>query len=131
MIIKKVATGKSGLYNITEDVKEAVSQSGIKEGLCVVYVPDNDAGLMVTSYSDKKIHEDILDDYERIFPAHNKQCYKGDLDEGAAHAKSAVTGVSVDVAIHEGEAVFGCGQGIFVADFDGLKAEREFYIKCV
>ena len=131
MIIKKVATGKAGLYNITEDVKEAVKLSGIKEGLCVVYVPDNDAALMVTSYSDKTVHEDIFEDYERIFPAHNKQNFKGDLDEGSAHAKSAVTGVSVDIAIHDGEAVFGCGQGIFVADFDGLKAEREVYVKCI
>ena len=131
MIIKKISTGKAGLFGITDEVKEAVKASGISEGLCVVYVPDEDCGLMVTSLSDEKIHEDILDDYERIFPAHNKQFFKGNLDEGSAHAKSAVTGVSVDIAIHGGEAVFGEGQGLFVADFDGLKAEREYFVKCI
>ncbi|MGI5888127.1 MAG: secondary thiamine-phosphate synthase enzyme YjbQ [Oscillospiraceae bacterium] len=126
-----VSTGKTGLFEVTDMVNKSVSSSGIKEGLCVVYSPDTDAGIIVTASGRDDIHEDIFEDFERIFPAHNKQNFKGDLDEASAHSKSAVAGVSLDIAIHDGKAVIGNGQGVFIADYDGKKPEREFYVKCI
>ena len=70
MLLKKsVKTENPGLYEITAEVKAAIAESGVQEGLCVVYVTDADAAVMVTSFWDPKGHEDIIDDYNRIFPA--------------------------------------------------------------
>ena len=132
MLLKKsVKTENPGLYEITAEVKAAIAESGVKDGLCVVYVTDADAAVMVTSFWAPKGHEDIIDDYNRIFPARLDYEYEPCKVKAAAHSKSAVTGMSLDVIISGGEAVLGSSQGIFVAEFVGGGKEREYLIKCM
>ena len=131
MLIKKtIKTEASGLYDITAEVKAAVAGSGIKEGLCVVYCADADTALMLAPAGDAKAHEDILDDYNRIFPPRLDYGFDGCKYKAAAHAKTAVTGSSVDVIISGGEAVLDEAQGIFIAEFLKDK-ERAYFIKCL
>lgn len=131
MLVKKsVKTDKPGLYEITEEVKAAIAESGIKEGLCVVCSTDADAAVMVTSFWDPKGHEDIIDDYNRVMPARLDYGFEPCKVKAAAHSKSAVTGTSLDVIISAGEAVLGHSQGIFIAEFIGGK-DRPFLIKCI
>ena len=60
---------KGSLVEITEEVQKIVAQSGIVHGVAVVRTPDTDAGILCTSFYDPKGHEDIIDDFTRIFPA--------------------------------------------------------------
>ena len=132
MLVKKtVKTDAPGLYEITAEVKAAVAASGVKEGLCVVYVTDADAAVMITSFWDKKGHEDILDDYNRIFPARLDYRFEPCKVQAAAHSKSAVTGMSLDVIISGGEPALGSSQGVFLAEFVGGGKERPYLIKCI
>lgn len=131
MLIKKtLKTEASGLYDITAEVKAAVAASGIREGLCVVYGADADTALMLSTACDAKAHEDIIDDYARIFPPRLDYAFEECKYKAAAHSKSAVTGSSIDVIISGGEAVLDAAQGIFLAEFLKNK-ERTYCIKCL
>lgn len=130
MIRETIKTPKAGLYDITESVIRAINASGIGEGLCVVFTPDIEAGILVTAKGDARIYEDILDDYTRIFPARNNYEFDGCMDKAAAHSKSAIAGVSLDVIIHEGKAVLGERQHIVLADYVGNK-DCSWLIQCI
>lgn len=130
MVRETIKTQKAGLYDITESVTRAIEASNIKEGLCVVFAPDIEAGILVTAKDDARIYEDIMDDYTRIFPARNNYEFDGCMDKAAAHSKSAIAGVSLDVIIHEGKAALGERQHIVLADYVGNK-ECTWLIQCI
>lgn len=129
-MIKKlfVETPKKGsLVEITGAVKAAVAESGKKEGLVIVTTPDTDAGILLTSFYDPKGHEDIIDDFTRIFPARDNFHFKGSAKEAAAHSMSSVAGQSLDVILHEGELCLGGSQGIFLGEYTGA-GTREYVV---
>ncbi len=121
MVRNTIKTEKAGLYDITESITGAIETSNIREGLCVVFTPDTEAGILITAKGDPRIYEDILEDYTRIFPARNNYEFDGSVDQAAAHSKSAIAGVSLDIIIHEGKAVLGERQHIVLADYVGNK----------
>lgn len=128
---KTVATPQKGcLVEITEAVKEAVASSGLQEGIVTVCTPDVDAGILITSFYDTKGHEDIIDDFVRIFPARDNFHFQGSVTEGAAHSKSSVAGQSVDFILSGGEMKLGGSQGIFLAEYAEPR-ERTYYIKAI
>ena len=121
---------KGCLVEITEAVKEAVAASGLQEGVVTVCTPDVDAGILITSFYDTKGHEDIIDDFVRIFPARDNFHFQGSVTEGAAHSKSSVAGQSLDFILSEGEMKLGGSQGIFLAEYAEPR-ERTYYIKVI
>lgn len=123
-------TQRYQMVEITQAVKDAVAQSGVKEGLCVVYTTDIDAGVMVTSFYDPKGHEDIMDDLVRIFPARDNFQFSGPVGEGAARCQSAVNGTSRDFIVSGGEVQLGGSEGIYYAEFCGPKT-RQYKVKVI
>lgn len=119
------------VVNITEQVKEAVRESGIKDGLCLVYNPHTTASLTVTSFWDPKGFEDIQDEISRLIPTKVDFKHQHDTPQDAAgHVKSAITGVSIDFIVSGGEILLGSSQGIFFLEFDGPRS-RQFYVKVI
>ena len=124
----KINTPKKGsLIEITDEVKKAVAESNVKSGIVTVMTPDDDAGILVTSFYDPKGYEDIIDDFTRIFPARDNFHYKGSVTEGAAHSMSSVAGQTFDLILDEGELKLGDSQGIFFAEYV-KEQEREYFI---
>lgn len=112
--------------NITSDVEEAVRQSEIKEGLCLVnamhitasvFINDNEGGL----------HQDYKRWLEELAPHEPLSLYKHNLtgeDNGDAHLKRQVMGREVTVAITDGKLDFGPWEQIFYGEFDGRRKKR-------
>lgn len=130
MVTFKVETKTAALLDITEQVKDAVAHSGIEEGLCVLGCTGTGVGILLSSNCDTLLHEDILDDLQRIFPSRKSYACDGDLDEAAACTKSAVTGPALDVIVHKGEPLLGANQSIYLADYVGGKVHNIF-AKCI
>lgn len=111
--------------NITTQVKKAVSESGIKEGLCLVnamhitsscFINDNETGL----------HKDFSGWLENLAP-YGKDKYQHNLtgeDNADAHLKRTVMGREVVVAITAGKLDFGPWEQIFYGEFDGQRRKR-------
>ncbi len=113
------------LIDITRTVEEDVSFSGIKEGLCVVYVPHTTAAVTVNEHADPDVRQDILKQLKVLVPKHCDYSHlEGNSD---AHIKSSLLGASQTIPVHEGCLVLGTWQGVFFCEFDGPR-DRRFYV---
>lgn len=124
-----IETKFNDVINITEDVKNCVKESGVQEGICVVYNPHTTASLAVTSFWDPAGFEDLQDEICRLIPTKVDFMHQHDTPQDAAgHVKSAIVGISQTFIIHEGKLVLGGSQGIFFLEFDGPR-KRQFIVK--
>lgn len=117
---------KEELIDITSRVKEEVSHSGIKNGICHVYIPHTTAGITINENADPSVKEDILMTMKKLVP--DNLPYRHSEGNSPAHVKASLVGSSVNVIIEEGELQLGTWQGIFFCEFDGARSRRA-YIK--
>lgn len=110
------------IEEITDLVQQAVRQSGIAEGHCVVYVPHTTAGLVVSENYDPTVAADILATLERLVPERGP--YRHGEGNAAAHIRAALVGASRTFIVQGGQVLLGTWQGIFLAEFDGPRQRR-------
>jgi secondary thiamine-phosphate synthase enzyme len=111
--------------NITRNVEEALKESCIKEGLCLVNPMHITASVFIND-AESGLHEDYKKWLEDNIP-HNPRLYKHNLtgeDNGDAHIKRQVMGREVIVAVTEGKLDFGPWEQIFYGEFDGRRKKR-------
>ena len=111
--------------NITPQVEEALAESGIKDGLCLVnamhitasvFINDNEGGL----------HRDFDRWLEKLAPEKPYEQYdhNGYEDNADAHLKRSVMGRECVVAVTGGRLDFGTWEQIFYGEFDGKRGKR-------
>jgi secondary thiamine-phosphate synthase enzyme len=126
-ILEVSVPSRMGFVNLTPQVRGALKESGIREGLCLVnamnitssvFINDNESGL----------HEDYAQWLEQLAPFdpspdryhHNRT---GE-ENGDAHLKRQIMGREVVVAITNGALDFGTWEQIFYGEFDGNRKKR-------
>ncbi len=112
------------LIRITDTVKKAVEESGIKEGLCLVSAMHLTAAVIVQD-DEEGLHDDIWEWLERLAPF--KPDYRHHLtgeDNGDAHLKNLLVHLQVVLPVTEGKLDLGPWQEIFYAEFDGQRPKR-------
>ncbi|OQB24048.1 MAG: hypothetical protein BWY11_01421 [Firmicutes bacterium ADurb.Bin182] len=125
MVTINIDTDRSGLFEITHDVREAIKASGIQSGIAVLWVPHSTAGVTVISRMDELGFLDIENEINRIVPMRIDFEHQYDTPSDAAgHIKSAIIGVSVSLIIEDGELLCSPGSGIFFFEFDGPRKRR-------
>ncbi|NWG12302.1 MAG: YjbQ family protein [Acidobacteria bacterium] len=112
----------SCLVDITGQVQRAVSQSGIREGVCCIFVPHTTAGVTINENADPTVRSDILRELEKIVPWRDH--YEHSEGNAAAHIKSSLVGTSQIVFVSAGQVKLGTWQGIFFAEFDGPRTRK-------
>ena len=105
------------LIDITADVARKVAERGVREGLCMIYVPHTTAGVTINESADPSVREDILMVLNRMVP--REAGYRHAEGNSPAHVKASLVGASQVVAIERGALVLGTWQGIFFCEFDG------------
>lgn len=117
--------------NLLSEVQEVVDQSGIQEGLCLVYNPHTTAGLFVNSYLDPMTPKDIIEEWDRLIPTRYDFNHQVDTPSDAAgHVKSALMGIQTSFIVHEGQLMLGHSQGIVFTEFDGPR-KRKVFVKVI
>ncbi|WP_457680703.1 secondary thiamine-phosphate synthase enzyme YjbQ [Thermovibrio sp.] len=112
------------LIRITDEVKEAVRKSGVKEGLCLVSAMHLTAAVIIQD-DEEGLHEDIWEWLEKLAPF--RPDYKHHLtgeDNGDAHLKNLLVHLQVVLPITNGRLDLGPWQEIFYAEFDGQRPKR-------
>ncbi|MCL1926481.1 MAG: secondary thiamine-phosphate synthase enzyme YjbQ [Syntrophorhabdaceae bacterium] len=117
---------RRGFVNITRQVEQCLSESGVSEGIMLVnamhitasvFINDNEGGL----------HKDFDEWLEKLAPHEPISRYKHNQtgeDNGDAHLKRQVMGREVVVAITGGRLDFGPWEQIFYGEFDGKRRKR-------
>ena len=113
---------RTELINITSQVSRVVASSGIKEGLCTVYVPHTTAGITINEAADSSVVRDILMEINKIVPFEDG--YRHMEGNSAAHLKSTLVGVSCQIPVSNGSLALGTWQGIFFCEFDGPRSRK-------
>ncbi len=116
------------ILEITNEVKQAVRDSGVKEGICIVYTPHTTAAITINENADNDVKDDIIKGLDII--AQKLEAFKHYEGNSDAHIKSSMIGASETVLIVRGELCLGTWQGLFFCEFDGPR-RRSVYIKII
>ena len=117
---------REDFYNITPQVREAVSKSGVTNGIAVVFCPHTTAGITINENADPDVVTDLLIGLNKAFPDRSE--FRHGEGNSAAHLKSSVMGSSATVIIENGKLLLGTWQGIYFTEFDPPRT-RKFYVK--
>ena len=116
------------LEDVTQQVNEAVRASGVKEGVCHLFVPHTTAGLVINENDDPDVGRDLLEKLEALVPSDaSYHHYEGNAH---AHIKSSLVGQSAAAPVAAGRLALGRWQAVFFAEFDGPR-ERELLVTVV
>ena len=110
----------SELVDITSSVRDDVRSSGVKDGMCIVYVPHTTAGITINENADPTVKKDIINELDEIVPW--RHGYAHAEGNAAAHIKATLTGSSVSIPIEGGDLLLGTWQGVFFCEFDGPRS---------
>jgi secondary thiamine-phosphate synthase enzyme len=111
------------IVDITEQVLEAVEQSGIKNGLLVAQLPHATAALVLNE-DEEGLKQDILNKLDDLIPTRGGYQHDRIDDNAHAHLKSALVGSSVVLPIVDGRVVRGTWQSFLVIEQDGPRKRR-------
>lgn len=123
-VLQLQTRSRTELLEITHEVQGFVSASGIREGLCVVYVPHTTAGVTINEAADPSVKADLLMELNKIVPFQDR--YQHSEGNSAAHIKATLVGSSVTIPITQGSLALGTWQGIYFCEFDGPRRRQVF-----
>lgn len=119
-------TARSDMVDITGSVQRELDRTGIKEGLCTVYIPHTTAGITINEGADPAVCQDILGKLNQLVP--RDPGYRHMEGNADSHVKASLTGSSVTVLVEDGGLMLGTWQKIFFCEFDGPRSRR-VYVK--
>lgn len=125
------------LLDVTEKIRATVRDSGVTQGICVLFCPHTTAGLRL-NHNEPLLLQDIMKTLYRLVPV--DVSYSHDLFElrqtvtanersnGHAHVKAFLFGSSESLIIADKQLMLGLKQSIFFVEFDGGRP-RDIVIK--
>ncbi len=120
---------RAEMIDITPAVARAVARSGVRAGLCQVFVPHTTAGVTINENTDPAVRQDILYVLGALLPR-TDPAYRHDEGNSAAHAASTLVGASQTIPVHEGRLEMGTWQAVFFCEFDGPR-QRQVWVQVI
>ena len=113
---------RNQMLDITPLIRKEVSRSGIKEGVCTVYIPHTTAGITINEGADPSVCNDIVHKLSELVPP--DAGYRHMEGNSDSHIKASLMGSSVSVIVEDGLLVLGTWQKIFFCEFDGPRSRK-------
>lgn len=126
-----VTVAGQGLHEITRPIEDAVTGSGVRDGLCTVYIPHTSASLTIQENADPSAARDLERWLARLVPEGDPlytHTAEG-ADDMPAHIKAALTSTSLSIPVLDGRMVLGTWQGIFVWEHRRARTERQVFVQ--
>lgn len=127
-------TSGPGLYDFTEQIKHALSDAGIDEGLLTLFVRHTSCSLLIQENADPDVLADLNEFFRRLVPhtdetsmswvRHNSE----GPDDMPAHIKAALTQTSLSIPIQNGTVMLGTWQGIYLFEHRDRPHRREIVL---
>jgi len=105
-----------GTTDIVAEVQHAVAASGIRKGLCTVFLQHTSASLILCENADPDVRRDLETLLSRLAPD-GDPAYVHDTegpDDMAAHARSILTSNSITIPVADGKLMLGTWQGLYL-----------------
>lgn len=117
MSINITTKHRNQLVNITSEILKIVSNSQVKEGVCIVYCPHTTAGITINENADPDVVDDLIMGLNKIVDS--RWPFKHGEGNSDAHLKSSIVGCEKTIIIENGKLKLGKWQGVFFCEFDG------------
>ena len=124
--IERQSQRREEMIDLTLEIAKIVTASGIRNGLCTVFVPHTTAGVTINENSDPDVKADILMVLRHAVP--DSFPYAHSEGNSTAHVKASLVGSSVSVIVADGRLQLGTWQGICLCEFDGPRT-RKVWVK--
>jgi secondary thiamine-phosphate synthase enzyme len=113
------------LVDVTEQVRAAVLEAGVGEGICLVASPHTTCGVTVNEGWDPAVPDDAARHLRELVP--REKAFAHSEGNSDAHIKTMLIGTSAALPVAGGEVRLGRWQAIFLCEFDGPR-ERELWV---
>jgi len=117
---------KVQLININKKIKKSVTESEVKKGTVLIFVPHTTAAVTINENADIDVQKDIVKEINKIVPFEDN--YSHFEGNSAAHIKASLFGNEEMIFIENNKLLLGRWQGIYFCEFDGPRT-RKFYVK--
>lgn len=121
-------TAHTQMQDITHLIQKAVTESSVRDGICMIFIPHTTAAVTINENADPDVVRDFTMEINKIVPWEDG--YHHMEGNSAAHLKSSMIGFSEQVIIENGRLVLGTWQGIYFCEYDGPRS-RKVYIKII
>ena len=119
-------SGKSRSTSVAGAIAGVIRESGVQEGICILWVPHTTAAVTINENADPSVVHDILNEMNKVIPFQDG--YRHSEGNSAAHIKSSLFGPSLSLVITGGNIVLGTWQSIYFCEFDGPR-RRQLLVK--
>lgn len=120
--IELTSRARTEFIDITGDVKEELRLSGVRNGVCHLFVLHTTAGITVNEGADPAVQSDICRFLDKMVP--NAPYFTHSEGNSDAHIKSALVGTSQAVLVENNKLLLGAWQSVFFCEFDGPRSRR-------
>lgn len=114
--------------DITSEIQSVVSKSGVKQGICYIFVPHTTAAITINEGADPSVKRDILDQLNKVIPFQGE--YQHMEGNSPAHIKASLIGSCQTIFIEKGKLILGTWQSIYFCEFDGPR-HRQVRVKII
>jgi secondary thiamine-phosphate synthase enzyme len=121
--------GDTDIIDITHQVSNKVTGSGINDGQVLLFLPGSTAAITTIEY-ESGVVQDLKEAIERLVPEgifYRHDARWGD-GNGYAHVRAALLGPSLTVPLINGRLVLGTWQQIVLVDFDNCPRDRNILV---
>ncbi len=130
--LEKSTSTETDILDLTDEVEEAVAESGVRQGWVLVFTPGSTAGITTIEYESGCL-ADLRRAVEQLAPrdaeyAHNLRWGDGN---GYSHVRAALMGPSLTLPIHDGEVAHGTWQQVVLCDFDNKARRRRVLVEVI
>jgi len=111
-----VSTGGRGTYDLSDDIQRIVRSSGIRTGLCHVFLRHTSASLMLCENADPSVRRDLEAFMQRYVPDGDPMFTHTDEgpDDMSAHVRSILTQNDLNLPVADGQCALGTWQGVYL-----------------
>ena len=118
-----VRTSKENEWlNITAEVQKVVAASGVREGICVVFVPHTTAAVTINENADPDVPRDV--DFALGVISPDRREFRHGEGNSAAHTKTSLVGPSITIIVTDSRLLLGTWQGIWFNEYDGPRTRK-------
>jgi len=124
--------GNADIQDLTDEIADAVSKSGLMSGTVTIFCPSSTSALTTIEYESGAL-SDLRRLFDEIIPAnreyaHNERWHDGN---GHSHLRAALLGPSLTIPFVEGQLTLGTWQQVIYVDFDNRPRQRKLVVQII
>lgn len=125
-----IRTNGKDFHTITNQIKDIVSKSQIKTGLCTIFIRHTSASLVIQENADPDVLRDLSNFFAKLVPEDSSRYIHTTEgpDDMPAHIRSVLTKTSEQIPIVDGKLVLGTWQGIYLWEHRQRSHHREIVV---